>query len=75
MNGAKAFVKMPFLPKSTNISLSDIHFFRVGNGGENYLHHKIALKEIASEVIEKIPDLKVKKELKKIYNYKNLYTY
>ena len=75
MNGAKAFIKTPLLSKSTNINLSDIHFFRVGNGGENYLHHKIALKEIASEVIEKIPDLKVKKELKKIYNYKNLYTY
>ena len=75
MNGAKAFIKTPLLPKSTNINLSDIHFFRVGNGGENYLHHKIALKEIASQVVEKIPDLKAKKELKKIYNYKNLYTY
>jgi len=74
INETKAFIKTFFGPNQTKIDLSNIRFSRIGNGGEdgNYIHHKDALKLIYYDLIAKIPDLKLKNFLKKIYNYKNL---
>ena len=77
MNDAKAFIKTSFSSTPAEIDLSNIYFSRIGNGddGKGYLHHKIALKSIYYDMIPQIPDLKLQKFLKKIYNYKNLYMY
>ena len=74
INGTKAFIKTFLNPNITKIDLSNMHFTRIGNGGEkgNYIHHKDALKLIYHNLIKKIPDLELKNFLKKIYNYKNL---
>ena len=74
IEGTEALLKTSFSPKFTKINLSNIHFTRIGNGGErgNYIHHKDALKLIYYDLIAKIPDLKLKNFLKKIYNYKSL---
>ena len=74
LNGVKAFIKTSFTPNHTEIDLSNIHFTRIGNGGEggNYMHHKDALKLIYYDLITKIPNLELKNFLKKIYNYKSL---
>ena len=74
INGAKAFIKTPLSPDHTKINLSNIHFRRIGNGGEggHYIHHKDALKLIYYDLIASIPDLELKNFLKKIYNYKSL---
>lgn len=74
---AKAFLKTSFSPTTTKINLSNIYFSKVGNGWQRgeYIHHKVALKEIYSNLITKIPDLELKNFLKKIYDYENLYRY
>ena len=74
INGAKAFIKTSFTPNHTKIDFSNIHFTRIGNGGEggNYIHHKDALKLIYYDLIARISDLELKNFLKKIYNYKSL---
>jgi len=74
INGAKAFIKTPFTSNHTKIDLSNIHFTRIGNGGEggNYIHHKDALKLIYYNLITKTPNLELKNFLKKIYRYKSL---
>ena len=74
IEGTEALLKTSFSPKLTKINLSNIHFTRIGNGGErgNYIHHKDALKLIYYDLIAKIPDLELKNFLKKIYNYKSL---
>ena len=74
INKAKAFIKTPLTPYHTKIDLSNIHFTRIGNGGEdgNYIHHKDAMKLIYYDLIARIPNLELKNFLKKIYNYKSL---
>jgi hypothetical protein len=74
INGAEAFIKTSFTSNHTKIDLSNIHFTRIGNGGEggNYIHHKDALKLIYYDLIARIPNLELKKFLKKIYNYNSL---
>ena len=74
INGAKAFIKTSFTPNYTKIDFSNIHFTRIGNGGEdgNYIHHKDAMKLIYYDLIARISDLELKNFLKKIYNYKSL---
>ena len=68
------FLKTSFHTSPTKINLSNIHYTRIGNGGEggNYIHHKDALKLIYYNLIAKIPNLELKNFLKKIYNYKSL---
>ena len=75
MNNTQAYIKTSFLTSPSVVKLADIKYSRVGNGGENYLHHKIALKEIASRIIDEISNLELKNFIKKIYNYKNIYIY
>ena len=75
MNNTQAYIKTSFLTSPSVVKLTDIKYSRVGNGGENYLHHKIALKEIASRIIDEISNLELKNFIKKIYNYKNIYIY
>ena len=74
IEGIEVLLKTSFSPDITKINLPNIHFTRIGNGGEggNYIHHKDALKLIYYDIITKIPDLELKKFLKKIYNFKNL---
>jgi len=74
INGAKAFIKTSFTPNHAKINLSNIHFTRIGNGGDegNYIHHKDALKLIFYNLIAKIPNLELKNFLKEIYSYKTL---
>ena len=74
INEAQVFIKTSFHTNPTKINLSNIHYTRIGNGGEggNYIHHKDALKLIYYDLIAKIPDLELKNFLKKIYNYKSL---
>ena len=74
INEAQAFIKTSFHTNPTKINLSNIHYTRIGNGGEggNYIHHKDALKFIYYDLIAKIPNLELKNFLKKIYNYKSL---
>ena len=74
INGAEAFIKTSFTSNHTKIDLSNIYFTRIGNGGEggNYIHHKDALKLIYYDLIARIPNLELKKFLKKIYNYNSL---
>ena len=75
MNGAKVLIKTFFSPTPTNIDLSNIFSTRIGNGGEggDYIHHKTFLKNLLINTVAKIPDLKLKNFLEKIYNYENLY--
>ena len=75
INGAKVLIKTFFSPTPTNINLSNIFSTRIGNGGErgDYTHHKTFLKNLLIDTIAKIPDLKLKNFLDKIYNYENLY--
>ena len=71
INEAQVFIKTSFHTNPTKINLSNIHYTRIGNGGEggNYIHHKDALKLIYYDLIAKIPDLELKNFLKKIYNF------
>ena len=75
MDNIQTFIKTSLAPSPTIVKLPNIKYSNVGNGGENYLHHKIALKEIASKIIEEISDLELKNFIKKIYNFKNIYIY
>tara|TARA_B100000029_G_scaffold101449_1_gene91730 strand:+ start:1221 stop:1937 length:717 start_codon:yes stop_codon:yes gene_type:complete len=80
INEIKTFIKTSFLKEESEVNIYDLEYKRVGNGGSryfgyDYLHHKIALKEIASQVIEKISNIKLRKLIKEIYDYKNLYKY
>ena len=74
INEAKAFIKTPFSPVPTKIDLSNIYSSRIGNGGEegNYIHHKTFLKTVLIDMIAKIPDLRLRSFLEKIYNYESL---
>ena len=74
INGTTAYIRTSFFPDHTKIDLPNIHYTRIGNGGEggNYIHHKDALKLIYYDLIAKIPNLELKNFLKKIYNYKSL---
>ena len=75
INGAKAFIKTSFSPIPTKIDLSNILSSKVGNGGEagDYIHHKTFLKNVLVDMIARVPDLKLKIFLEKIYNNENLF--
>ncbi len=68
ISGAKAFLKISSLTTPTKIKLSDMYFNNIGNE-KNYQHYKEVLRLILFDTIASTTDFKLKKLLKKIYNY------
>ena len=70
INGAKVFVKTFLLQSSHEIDLYNMYFSKVGNDHNYYnQHYKDALKMILFNAIARVSDIKLRKLLKKIYNY------
>ena len=68
INGAKVFIKTSFLPNPDLVDLSDMYFSKIGNE-KSYQHYKDVLKLILFDMYARVSDLKLKKLLKKVYNY------
>ena len=68
INGAKVFIKTSFLPNHDQVDLSDMYFSKIGNE-KSYQHYKDVLKLILFDMYARVSDLKLKKLLKKVYNY------
>ena len=66
IKGAKVLIKTPFLPTPTKVNLSNMHFNKIGNE-KGYQHYKDVFNLILFDIIARIPDLKLKKLLKKTY--------
>ena len=66
IKGAKVLIKTSFLPTPTKVNLSNMHFNKVGNE-KGYQHYKDVFNLILFDIIARIPDLKLKKLLKKTY--------
>ena len=67
IRGTKAFIKTSSKSTPTKVILSDMYFNKIGNE-KNYQHYKDVLNIIFFDMIEKTPDLEIKRLLNKIYN-------
>lgn len=68
ISGAKANIKVSSMPKSAKINLSKMKFSSFGNE-KNYRHYKDILKFILYDLYSRTNEAKLKKILKKIYNF------